>query len=140
MTSLENKRDDVNPADIRNRSRSAGFDLLKTTVSLATGGVGVFFFALIDDYKEVSGAEKAALIFTIIFMVLSVLAGLSAWAADAAFYKRWADVLRNKPGSSWEARECTKIWRGRLIALLVICFALGVISAGLFGVLRSLTT
>lgn len=137
MTAPETKQDNVNPVDIRNRSRVAGFDLLKSTVGLASGGVGVFFATLTKDSQGFSEAEKTALIFTIIFMVFSVLAGLLAWAADAAFYKRWADVLRNKPGSSWEAREVAKIWRSRLITILVCSFALGIIAAGVFGILRA---
>ena len=137
MATPDGKKDNVNPADIRNRSRAAGFDLLKTTVSLASGGVGVFFAMMTRDSQHFDEAEKLVLWITIVFMVIAVWAGLLAWAMDAIFYKRWADVLRNKPGSSWKARESAKIWRGRLITTLVFSFALGVTAAGLFGLLRA---
>ncbi|HWM26494.1 MAG TPA: hypothetical protein VNP98_16885 [Chthoniobacterales bacterium] len=71
-------------------------------------------------------------------MVAAVAAGLVAWAADALFYKHWADVLRGKEGSSSDRRERMKKRRQKLIVVLATCFFGGVLAAGAFGVLRVL--
>jgi hypothetical protein len=127
----------VDPDKIRDRSRASGFDLLKTTLSLATASVGAFFFALTREITpSLTRYERCTLIAAILLMVGAVVFGIAAWAADALFYKRWADVLREKSGASWKSRERAKVWRQISVVMLACLFLLGVLAAGVFAILR----
>ena len=127
MTSSTDKdeRTKVEPQVRYDRSRSSAFDLLKLLVSLATGGVGVFFAVLTQKLDPaLREPERDVAVVGLVTMVLAVLAGLLGWGADARYYERWAQSLQHEAsaGRLWRARRTANVARRVLLASAAVLF------------------
>jgi hypothetical protein len=130
----------IDPQRFYDRSRTSGFELLKTLVSLSTAVVGAFFFALTRKVEPpLSGGEFGCLVCALVLMVLAVFAGLLGWGADAKYYDYWADSLNENKSNLDKARAnkefMNKVRRFSIIALTSF-FTLGMLVSAIYLILR----
>jgi len=66
------------------RARESGLELRKTLLALATGALGVYFFALTTEVSpHLTGRQVFIVFAAVVLMAFSSLTGLLSWYADA---------------------------------------------------------
>ncbi|HEV2146006.1 MAG TPA: hypothetical protein VGR37_01170 [Longimicrobiaceae bacterium] len=140
---------DLDPTDDRvrldlqllyDRSRTSAFDLLKLLVTLATAGVGTYFFTLTGKLEPaITPGERTTALLALILLGAAAFAGLLAWGADARFYERWAQSLQKEDGKGlrWRSRNRANMVRRYLLGLAILLFVAGLLVSGAFAFLRS---
>jgi len=83
------------PQLLHDRARAAGSELYRLLISLAIGGVGLFFLALTGKADPpLSLAQRLVVLFAVISMAVAALSGIACLYADARRYYFWACALQ----------------------------------------------
>ncbi len=123
------------PDTLHDRVRESVSEQRKLLTSLSTGSIGVFLISLTGK-SEFSGFQKWAMGFALVFMSLSLFAGIISWHTDAKRNYFWARELLEK-GERNKKRFCKSKKHWSIVSqisslLLRTFFILGIISVVCF--------
>jgi hypothetical protein len=129
------------PQILHDRARDVGQDLFKLLLSLSTGILAVYFFALTAEVKPaLSLSQKVAALVGLSFLSLAVFSGLVSLHADSRRNYFWASALqapdKERRASLYKQRDRWMAVEFRTYLLLVIGFLGGVISSVAYMILR----
>jgi hypothetical protein len=115
---------------LHSRAREAASEQRKLLISLATGGVGVFFLALTTNTTPpLTYYQQVLVTASLGFLSAAIAAGLFAWHADALRNYYWAQVEggdQEKGGVRYD--DLSGSWKRRLrwsTSVLIFAFLLG---------------
>jgi len=129
------------PQILHDRSRDVGQDLFKLLLSLSTGILAVYFFALTAEVKPLlTSSQRAAALIGLAFLSLAVFSGLISLHSDSRRNYFWASALqatdKERRGRLYKQRDFWMKIELRTYLLLVIGFVGGVVSSVAYMTLR----
>jgi len=137
----EDKRGQGFPQLLHDRAREAGTELYRLLVSLAIGGVGLFFLALTGKADPpLSPRQRLVILVAVLSMAVSALSGILCLYADARRYYFWATARQTNDQSV--RSECYKQrdrwYRLKRLATkgLISMFVVGIVAAATYMAMR----
>jgi hypothetical protein len=129
------------PQLLHDRARAAGSELYRLLISLAIGGVGLFFLALTGKADPpLSFAQRVVVLFAVLSMAVAALSGIACLYADARRYYFWACALQatDEPKRLQSYKERDRWHRLKRSATkgLIWLFVVGIIASAVYLGLR----
>ena len=138
------KRGEGFPQILHDRSRSTGQELHKQLLTLSTGTLAVYFFALTTEVNPpLTAAQKAILMLSLASMAIAAFSGILDLFADMRRNFFWASAIQatgDRPTRNRLYRQRDKwlaVERGCARSLLA-SFSLGILSSLIYLMLRVL--
>jgi hypothetical protein len=129
------------PQILHDRSRNTGNELFRLLISLSTGTLGIYFFALTTEAKPpLTELQQVIALLALSFMAIAVLSGIVSMHSDSRRNYYWACALqpsdKDKKNSLYKKRDLWIKWEYRTFLFLATGFCGGILSTLAYMVCR----